>query len=501
MTTATTIVSPLAIPELRYRISRFVAFKDAFSCALVCKAWTHDFMSVIWFKIDFETQPGFVNLSPDIVSKHGHHIRLAIHVAFPPQISILANAPQVCQLKTFRLNTINGYTPAWVGVDERNKEAFEIVARNRKTLQDVLLWSYSKPYEGSAFLALFVDTPALTPFSGGAAATPLQGRSISGVSNLKSLDLSSLTLSYDDLASILEASPSLTQMALLGTDLVGTPTRSFQHTGLKQFTSGINFIFQIDDLYHTHNPNSPSLLSYFPNLTHLSTWSDNLNFDYPTDKIKKDLDRYCPNLNGFLIAENSSAGISTFCTGIGRPVAQLVFYFESLTAEGVAAILSHKATLTNLELFNTIQGFEVEAYEVAAVSNYFQESSLLLQLLPRECPLLDEFDIFLHEMDMDEVEQGEWVCKDLKTLRIRVKGLDTEEKILKAIALWRKGCWRQRQAKATTTTSSATGSMALLLVDQQDEADYPIEARVARHLLKFEKLEAVWLGYQTWGPI
>lgn len=30
------------------------------------------------------------------------------------------------------------------------------------------------------------------------------------------------------------------------------------------------------------------------------------------------------------------------------------------------------------------------------------------------------------------------------------------------------------------------------------ETDNSIEGRVARHLLKFEKLSSVWLGYRTW---
>ena len=31
--------------------------------------------------------------------------------------------------------------------------------------------------------------------------------------------------------------------------------------------------------------------------------------------------------------------------------------------------------------------------------------------------------------------------------------------------------------------------------------DTTLEARVARHLLKFDQLSEVWLGYQAWAPI
>ncbi|KAF8949137.1 hypothetical protein BGZ47_010640 [Haplosporangium gracile] len=71
-------------------------------------------------------------------------------------------------------------------------------------------------------------------------------------------------------------------------------------------------------------------------------------------------------------------------------------------------------------------------------------------------------------------------------------GLDTKESIPEAIALWRKECWRRRQKE--------TGIL-MAAEEQEDQMDLSIVARVARHLLKFEKLRSVWLGYQTWRPI
>lgn len=36
---------------------------------------------------------------------------------------------------------------------------------------------------------------------------------------------------------------------------------------------------------------------------------------------------------------------------------------------------------------------------------------------------------------MGEIEMGEWACKDLKVFRIRIKDLDTKDKVLGTIAL------------------------------------------------------------------
>ena len=90
---------------------------------------------------------------------------------------------------------------------------------------------------------------------------------------------------------------------------------------------------------------------------------------------------------------------------------------------------------------------------------------------------------------MDEVEMGEWACKNLEVLRIRIKDLDTKNK---TIALWKAGCRKRRQENAGTLVAAE---------DEEEETDMPIEARVARHLLKFDKLWLVWLRYQKWTPI
>ncbi|KAF9147022.1 hypothetical protein BG015_011390, partial [Linnemannia schmuckeri] len=76
MATSAIFKNPFDLPELRYRLSWFVTIKGALSCALVFKAWSDDFVSVIWFKVDFDVQPRFANLSPDTIAKHGHRTRV-----------------------------------------------------------------------------------------------------------------------------------------------------------------------------------------------------------------------------------------------------------------------------------------------------------------------------------------------------------------------------------------------------------------------------------------
>ncbi|KAF9930119.1 hypothetical protein FBU30_000869 [Linnemannia zychae] len=142
----------------------------------------------------------------------------------------------------------------------------------------------------------------------------------------------------------------------------------------------------------------------------------------------------------------------------------------------VSSILRHKATLKEISAYSYIS---FGSDEVAHVSS---------------CPKLEILDLHLYEMEMDDIEGGEWVCKDLKKLRIRVYGLNTKESILRTVELWRKGCrerWRKQtiecrrekgQEKAEDMIK--TDEQGKERIQDQEEIDTSIEARVARHLLK-----------------
>lgn len=78
---------------------------------------------------------------------------------------------------------------------------------------------------------------------------------------------------------------------------------------------------------------------------------------------------------------------------------------------------------------------DIEVDEVEQLVHPCNGYSGSAQFIPRSCSRLEELNLFVHEMDMDEVEKEEWVCKELKTLRFRVKGLYTKEGIIRTIAL------------------------------------------------------------------
>ncbi|KAG0069880.1 hypothetical protein BGZ90_012836 [Linnemannia elongata] len=454
------------LPELTHRLSRFVTVQDAISCALVSKAWTEHFISVIWFKIDFHVHPRFLNLSPDIVAKHGHHIRTIVKAKTLPQVSILANAG-VNGLRSLKIETTTSAN--------QHVRAYEIVFRNNHSLEDLYLTAINSTVSKQDSIAHYVSTSALIP-SLGSPPPP---------SKLRKLKIQNMCVTHDSLAFILQGCPRLSELRLVYTDVIDTPTQFIQHAGVKVFGSTFKSIFPAE-------PTDRSLLSYFPCLMTLSAYSYENPHDIPSARIKDDITRYCPQLSGYQLEDDTGAIVLNFLTDIADNVSEIVYRHDNISSETITAMLLHQATLKIVKHFNLELDFDFEREEIAKVEDHFQVSDRFLQLIPRCCPNLEELRLFGHEMDMDVVEQGKWACQDLKTLRIRIKGLDTKEKILKAIALWRKGCWRRWRKNAGTLVAAE---------DEEDENDMSIEARVARHLLKLEKLWWVWLGYQTWTPI
>lgn len=460
-------INPFHLPELMHRISRFVSLTDSIACAQVSKEWSETFIPIVWYEVNFSFQPRFADLSPDIVSKHGQHIRIINNAKTIYEVTAVANEA-VKNLKSLRIEAAASVM--------HHIRTYEIVSRSIPSLESLRLSAASESVNGEASLTHFVSASSLIPFS-----SPLLGVAYS----LTSLRIERLYLTREGLVSILQASPELIDLKLVSTVIVGSARQTIQHPGVETLAAGIECLFHGDSA-------DPSPLSYFPSLTRLCTWQECPQIPIPTAKIKEDVARFCPLLTRYDL-QGSRNLVHQFLAHVGRNVSSLMYGFSRIPGDTIMDILLHQATLQRLAVFSERSGASFDEDEVEEVSEPVQEFSQFFQLIPRGCSQLKHLDLHLLEMDMNEVELGEWICKDLRALRIRIKGLDTKESILKAIALWRKGCWRRRQEETMRLMTAEE--------EQDDRVDLSIEARVARHLLKLEKLQSVWLGCQTWGPI
>ncbi|KAF9993934.1 hypothetical protein BGZ80_000454 [Entomortierella chlamydospora] len=117
-----------------------------------------------------------------------------------------------------------------------------------------------------------------------------------------------------------------------------------------------------------------------------------------------------------------------------------------------------------------------------------------IQMLPRLCAKLRIFSMTLHEMDMDDVEKGEWMCGELTTLNIRIRGLDTKNKINQVIQLWLQS--KKDDNDMAFADQQSTRSIEEHVYQQmKDDKAAPIEFCHRNFILKKGKVEDAMAAY------
>ncbi|KAG9062080.1 hypothetical protein KI688_006804 [Linnemannia hyalina] len=478
--------SPLDIPELRDRISRFVTPKDAIACARVSKAWAQDYLPLIWYSIDCNkfsqsnTGSGF----DIVVAKHARHIRVANNVNYTSQMAILVKGG-IMQLRELSITmTSSAFHYA---------TALDFVARNSATLEKLKLkpvTTYAAKYESPLYCAT-------------------GSRRVGTVADARG--------AVDDSSRMPESiAPEPIWHGYHRSGVSQFPTRGTLLPYLRIITA-----LRPDPTDSQVQP-SPGLLMHFPNL---KTWSTSgseseLRFVLPSGLLKAEVKQHCPLLSDVLLRDSPESMWVTLFTDVFSNLKEISFDYKSMSVQVLTTILLHQDTVESIQANPGKEfDFERDVFHPGPVTDHFQTSGRQVQLLPRSCTRLTELNLHPHVMDIDIVGNKAWNCKDLRTLRTRIKGLDTKERIMRAIDLWRAG-WRKRvlarrrqsndgmedpirfitrtlaeiKAMQAGTFLPSAGGVVLL------DIDHSIEARVARHLLQFEKLENVWLGYKTWHP-
>ncbi|KAF9131559.1 hypothetical protein BGX30_013048 [Mortierella sp. GBA39] len=261
----------------------------------------------------------------------------------------------------------------------------------------------------------------------------------------------------------------------------GPSIDAFQHKGVVTLVAPIKQVFQPDPESGL-SPLGFSLLVHFPNLTYWHCYNLPTALFVPVERIKTEVTRCCAQVTSISTWKSPQPIIHSLVANAFYGLKHVTFAYSQISMDVIVALLFHRATLLQVCAFRCGHSY-TERDELLLEDDHFQQSGRAVQLLPRCCPHLKFLEFEGHEMDMDTVEEEEWVCRGLRHLRVRIRGLDTKEKIDWTLNLWKEG--RKRKDEEDTTLSES----------QMSEAkDTSIEARVARHLLAFENLEAVWLG-------
>ncbi|KAG0288201.1 hypothetical protein BGZ96_007989 [Linnemannia gamsii] len=260
---------------------------------------------------------------------------------------------------------------------------------------------------------------------------------------------------------------------------------AFQHKGVITLVAPIKQVFKPDPESELSSLGF-SLLVHFLNLTEWHCYNLPTELFAPIERIETEVTRCCPQLTMINTWMSPQPIIHSLVANAFHGLKRVIFEYSQLSMGVIVALLFHRATLLQVFAFWNNQCSYTERDELPFEGDHFQHSGRAVQLLPRCCPHLKFLEFEGHEMDMDMVEEEKWACRGLEKLRVRIRGLDTKEKIDWTLNLWKEG--RQNKDEEDTTLSES---------HMNEAKDTSIETRVARHLLAFEKLKAVWLGTRT----
>ncbi|KAF9963986.1 hypothetical protein BGZ70_007071 [Mortierella alpina] len=599
--TVSLAINPLSLPEIRERIGRYLSVNDALSCVQVSKDWAKDFARPIWHTINFEAQPKFLELDPEVIQKYRHQISTVTHFKNLAHLKTLQSSlppPQSGKFIT-GLAVLSGTVQS-----EDQSICNDLIARNSSSLTKVVLQYEHSSADGEE------EDHSLETFSPIEALIPSPAGGLTMTSRLTTLRLQQYRIQRETLCMLLRGCPALETLDLLRTSVFqrlhnDNTKDEFQHSRIRYLA------IDADNLHlplstaaadapaptavpvqSLMQPTRPSLLAHFPALTTLGI-DANTASELEEPEFRSEIARWCPNLR----ALDSYGWILSILlvNDYFETIRSVSFNHAGIDAKLVLALLNHEDTLTSVSTHTneswgsaadeTERGREEEemigSASVAAAPERFVESHVdsawMVYMIPRQCPKIERMCFPEYMLDMDDIEKLPWVCEGLRDLRVRIRGLDTAEKIQTVLSTWatRRRLPKLEQkreteedavkeeeevveatindaAAATTTAagsssegtgtaneistatetgvesapesttepaagnlkeaaaentaptsaseSTATGATSVtheFVPDSQDtvKVALPLEERVVRHLLQFDHLTTVWLGY------
>ncbi|KAH7055023.1 hypothetical protein BKA57DRAFT_240742 [Linnemannia elongata] len=447
--------NPLQIPEIRARISRLVSLKDAISCVRVSKAWSKDFALPIWCTVDFNIHDTFEDLDSNNVTKHGHHIRTIKNLTTQSELDAVLR-PTIKNVRVLQITCATSARFRTLCMDLIYNSSGALKKLTLEMDEDAKQQDYSsRMISANAFVS-------------------------SSASQLAEIRLHGICFSRDSFASLLRNCPLLTSVDLQQdvTLFSGPSIDAFQHKGVVTLWAPIKQVFKPDP---ESEPSSLgfSLLVHFPNLTNWHCYNLPTTLFVPVERIKREVTRCCPQVTKIDTWKSPQLIIYNLVANAFHGLTHVTFAYSQLSMDVIVALLCHKATLQQIFATRDGSNSHTERDNVPSEDDHFQQSGRAVQLLPRSCPHLKLLQFEGHEMDMEIVEEETWACIGLQHLRVRIRGLDTKDKIDRSLNLWKDGKQESQQQKEAAAKNTS------------------IEARVASHLLAFKKLKAVWLGTHT----
>ncbi|KAF9086881.1 hypothetical protein BGX27_003087 [Mortierella sp. AM989] len=457
--------SPFDIPEVRAHLCLFLSINDVISCSLVCKSWCPEFTRKLWHCINLNKHGSFLEQNPKLISKHGQHIRDVEGFLSQSRLPLMQE-PSIKNLRSLAAR-FSTKPPTF------STKVIDLIRQHKNKLRMLKLEGIDFPsmfFLNSEFVKVL--TPKTSPFAIG----------------LTRLSLDYLSMAQETFSLLLSACPLLNRVSILRCEFhKNSNDEPFKH-------------YRVTRLYASMarfgpDEQSSSILKHFPNIRRLDLQIDCTRLtDINVDAFVETLKKHCPKMVEISTRTNSYSSIQVIHTLLKKALISIpiaLFSCKSINHKVVLGLLSYKNSLKYLEIHdNNDEEVRKKGNDSALIwDDEFSLSrhSWTIPVLIMNCPNLEVLIIPSFQMDMEVVEELPWVCKNLRELRIRILGLITESLILEPMEKWLEGQIARKQRRFSVTDAIIKGCNG-----------YSTKDRVAKHLLQFEKLETVWLGYKTW---
>ncbi|KAF9909391.1 hypothetical protein BX616_011201 [Lobosporangium transversale] len=499
--------------DIRTLIHQALDLRSMIACSQVSKAWSTEFTPRIWNTIDLDNQPRFSELPSNIIAKNGQYIR------------IVRTIRKRSEFELFRDPSIQNIEQLVIRIKpKRNcqRQAFQLIQRNLRSLfrLDIRMGQSVTSHPDFALEDIFVSPdPDCMP-------------------KLTELRIQYLSMTRKALSTLLSRCPNLTDIDIRSCTFHGDGVgreELYQHKGVTYLFASYQRVFSPDPGSSSDSDNAVvPLLAHFPNLQYWDLWMPDIRLeDSAAESIKNTLKKYNSSVKELSTMQAAGSMVHDLLAKAFKSIEFICLSYEKLSASGILGLLLHKSTLTIVRANNPdIRDWSYYADQVIPVRDTFADA-WMIHLIFSRCALLTFVDLPGHEMDMDMIDSFPWACNDLVQLRIRIKGLDTKELIMATIRKWSRGAYTRRRQRRNEEQRQATSkkidakptkdsdgaaevfeTVQVFLTDgdngkdkdnnivngfnNETEAVNPIVDRVATHLLKFEKLNKVWLGYKIW---
>ncbi|KAK3833151.1 MAG: hypothetical protein JOS17DRAFT_816228 [Linnemannia elongata] len=466
-------VHALDLPEIRHRIAYHLlpCRSDLFSCMLICRGWYLDFAGGLWHTLGAREIYALGKRDAErtaLLDKFGRFVTV-VETKSEADFRILQHG-SIRNLKglTVSVSKTKGLMRMLVS---------DLVRRSRGTLRRVNLQGplaaataqeFQQQLQGASSMYHF-DINTLVPDT---------------ESSLEEVHLHNVGITREGFSNFLRGASSLRHLRLNNVCIA-----TF-NSGVELFT-GSKLTRLVCSISQVMNPGNglpfassaipdPTLLVHFPALQHWTVESGLPNTEISSlTQLYQAVVQYTPNLRNIQINDANSYTLTELLARVFVSIQTSSLQFSHFTSDALLSLLTHQSTLTCIQI-------QTRSVSTDALRT---ESMRSTHLILRTCAKLEVLSIRGYEVRIEELDVGEWACRDvLRELRIVVIGLGKgkEEACLKRLQELRNERIMGRASPEAEATSVIDVDME---VGGNDVAD-----RVVRRLLPLDKLKTVYLG-------